>query len=99
MGFEVCFLQLKLRMERGVGPFTVLSCDNIPDNGHKTQALILTLAKHYDPALAKWIEDNVPFPMTMVRDKSAFEGGPNLQDLNSAEYCCPYNRCSPTYHA
>jgi len=77
---------LKLRMERGVGPFTVLSCDNIPDNGHKTQALILTLAKHYDPALAKWIEDNVPFPMTMV-DRITPGTTDHDRQLLAEQYC------------
>jgi len=64
IGFLVA--ALKLRMERGLKPFTVLSCDNMPDNGHVAKKMCLQLAEKIDPKLAEWIEEKVPFPVTMV---------------------------------
>eukprot|EP00959_Pyramimonas_sp_CCMP1952_P233291 4874964-Pyramimonas_sp.AAC.1 len=64
LGFIVA--ALKLRRERGVKPFTVMSCDNIPENGHVARRLVLELACKVDADLGEWIRENVPFPMTMV---------------------------------
>lgn len=57
---------LRLRKEQGLRPFTVMSCDNMPENGHVTRNVVLALAKQRDESLAQWIEDNVTFPSTMV---------------------------------
>lgn len=57
---------LALRCDAGVGPFTVLSCDNLPANGDATRKVVLQLAHEIDPELAKWIADEVAFPNTMV---------------------------------
>jgi fructuronate reductase len=57
---------LRMRKEKGLKPFTVMSCDNMPENGHVTRNVVLALAKQRDPNLASWIDDNVTFPSTMV---------------------------------
>lgn len=57
---------LRLRREKGLKPFTVMSCDNMPENGHVTRNVVLALAKEQDVELASWIENNVSFPSTMV---------------------------------
>ncbi|MDU2938718.1 MAG: fructuronate reductase [Enterobacteriaceae bacterium] len=57
---------LSRRRERGLAPFTVLSCDNIPDNGHIVKNAVLGMAHKRDAALAAWIEQHVTFPATMV---------------------------------
>lgn len=57
---------LKRRSERKLPPFTVLSCDNVRENGHVAREAVLGLAKLQDAELAQWIEDNVTFPCTMV---------------------------------
>lgn len=57
---------LHRRRERGLAPFTVLSCDNIPDNGHVVKNAVLGMAEKRSPELAKWIETHVSFPGTMV---------------------------------
>ena len=51
---------------RASPPFTVMSCDNLPGNGHVTQAAVVGLARLSDPALADWIAANVAFPNGMV---------------------------------
>lgn len=57
---------LARRMQNQVAAFTVLSCDNMPNNGHSLKRAVLDLAKARDTKLAKWIEDNATFPSTMV---------------------------------
>ncbi|MEX6159087.1 fructuronate reductase [Providencia manganoxydans] len=57
---------LKRRAERKLPPFTVLSCDNVRENGHVAREAVLGLAKLQHTELAEWIEANVTFPCTMV---------------------------------
>lgn len=57
---------LKIRRERGLTPFTVMSCDNVQENGHVAKAAIIEFAQLLDPELRDWIETNVTFPCTMV---------------------------------
>ena len=57
---------LKNRKAAGITPFTVLSCDNLPNNGILAKAAVLAFARVVDGALASWIEANVTFPCTMV---------------------------------
>ena len=57
---------LKARRAAGRPPFTVLSCDNLPDNGVRTRQAVLELAGHVDPALRDWIEAEGAFPSSMV---------------------------------
>ena len=57
---------LKRRRAAGVPPFTVMSCDNIPGNGHVTENAVAGLAELADPELARWIRASVVFPNSMV---------------------------------
>ncbi|RAU31753.1 fructuronate reductase [Enterobacter sp. RIT418] len=57
---------LHRRRARGLPAFTVLSCDNIPDNGHVVKNAVLGMAHRRSAELAGWIEANVSFPGTMV---------------------------------
>ncbi|WP_420346723.1 mannitol dehydrogenase family protein [Pelagibius sp.] len=57
---------LRRRRAAGLAPFTPLSCDNLPHNGATLRGLLLELAEASDPALARWIEAEVPFPATMI---------------------------------
>ncbi|WP_368541823.1 mannitol dehydrogenase family protein [Enterobacter soli] len=57
---------LNRRRERGLPAFTVLSCDNIPDNGHVVKNAVLGMAHKRSAALADWISAHVSFPGTMV---------------------------------
>lgn len=54
------------RRDSGVGPFTVLSCDNLPDSGDAARQALTRFAALKDPALASWIEQSVSFPSSMV---------------------------------
>ncbi|MEO1909173.1 MAG: mannitol dehydrogenase family protein [Paracoccus sp. (in: a-proteobacteria)] len=57
---------LELRRAAGVAPFTVLCCDNLPENGHVLRGVVLELAGLIDPELADWIGAEGRFPSTMV---------------------------------
>ncbi|MEA7520327.1 KDGP aldolase, partial [Salmonella enterica subsp. enterica serovar Virginia] len=39
---------LRIRRQQGLPPFSVLSCDNIPENGHLTKTAIVTFADNLD---------------------------------------------------
>lgn len=57
---------LRQRRERNLPPFTVVSCDNLAENGRKLAKATARFAREIDSALASWIEDTVSFPLTMV---------------------------------
>ncbi len=57
---------LARRKAAGVQPFTVLCCDNLPDNGKVVRGVVLELAGLVDKDLADWIAAEVAFPCTMV---------------------------------
>ena len=46
--------------------FTVLSCDNLPDNAAAAREAVLAAADRLDGRLSRWIEDRVSFPASMV---------------------------------
>jgi fructuronate reductase len=62
------YLVAGLRARRGLGvaPYTVLSCDNLPDNGGRLHRAVLQFARRTDASLADWIEREVAFPCSMV---------------------------------
>lgn len=57
---------LARRHKAGIAPFTVLSCDNMPDNGKRTRQAVVQLAEQRDESLASWIASEVAFPCSMV---------------------------------
>lgn len=54
------------RRERGEQAFTVMSCDNLPHNGHAAKAAVVGLARLVDESLAEWIDASSSFPNGMV---------------------------------
>jgi mannitol 2-dehydrogenase len=54
------------RRERGIEPFTVMSCDNIQSNGHVAKEVFTAFARLRDPELGGWVAANVRFPNSMV---------------------------------
>lgn len=57
---------LRRRRDRGTGPLTIMSCDNIQGNGHVARDAYTTFARAKDPELAEWIAAEVRFPNSMV---------------------------------
>jgi len=54
------------RRARGLGGFTVLSCDNVMHNGAIARAAVVGVAGALAPDLAPWVEEHVAFPNSMV---------------------------------
>ena len=57
---------LRRRWQRGVAAYTVLSCDNLADNGGRLRRAVLQYARRVDAALADWIATEVAFPRSMA---------------------------------
>jgi fructuronate reductase/mannitol 2-dehydrogenase len=57
---------LDRRRRAGRAPFTVLSCDNMADNGIVVGTSVIAFASLRDERLGRWISDNVAFPSSMV---------------------------------
>ena len=57
---------LRRRRQRGLAPFTVVSCDNLPGNGQLSKRVFTAFARLRDPELGDWIEGAVRFPNSMV---------------------------------
>lgn len=64
--FGVIVSGLKRRRDLGTGPLTVMSCDNVIENGLAARVAVVGVAEQGDPALARWIDQNVTFPNGMV---------------------------------
>lgn len=56
----------RIRRERSLPGFNLLSCDNLPDNGALLRHCLLTAARLQDSGLVSWMEQHVGFCSTMV---------------------------------
>lgn len=64
--FDRIAAALAARRDRGVGPITVLSCDNLPSNGEAARRALLPAAERVDATLPTWVQENCTFPNSMV---------------------------------
>jgi mannitol 2-dehydrogenase len=64
--FGLVIEALRRRKERGLVPFTIMSCDNLQDNGRRARLAFTTFARLRDPHLGDWVEREVHFPNSMV---------------------------------
>lgn len=64
VGYLVAGLRARRRL--GLKPYTVLSCDNLADNGGRLRRAVLQFAQRIDAALAAWIGSEASFPRSMV---------------------------------
>lgn len=85
---------LRLRYERNLPPLTVMSCDNVRENGKVAREAVVDFARLRDEKLAQWIELNVTFPCTMV-DRIVPAATPeSLEEI--AEQLGVYDPCAIT---
>jgi mannitol 2-dehydrogenase len=57
---------LRRRRMRGLKPFTIMSCDNLQDNGYRSKRVFTAFARLRDPGLGDWVEREARFPNSMV---------------------------------
>ena len=88
--FDFIVEALDHRRRAGLGPFTVMSCDNLSGNGEVSRAATLHAAEARDPGLAAWIAANATFPNSMVdriapqisqEDRGRLNAGSGIEDL------------------
>jgi fructuronate reductase len=59
-------LGLEARRRIGSGPMTVISCDNLQNNGARLGAAVEAFAARAYPQLGGWLKANTAFPLTLV---------------------------------
>jgi len=64
--FGLITAALERRRERGLPPFTIMSCDNIQGNGEAARRSFVAYARLRDPGLASYVAEEVRFPNSMV---------------------------------
>jgi mannitol 2-dehydrogenase len=57
---------LDARRSGAGAPLTILSCDNLPDNGTVARNAVTAVCEGRDPELARWVEGECTFPDSMV---------------------------------
>ncbi|HEY8597999.1 MAG TPA: mannitol dehydrogenase family protein [Thermomicrobiales bacterium] len=76
---------LARRRDAGIAPFTILSCDNMQDNGGATRTAVVSYAQRCDEGLADWIAEHVAFPSSMV-DRITPETTPEHRALLAEQF-------------
>lgn len=64
--FGVLIAAIEKRRQSDIDPFTIMSCDNLPENGAVARQSVLGMAELISPELAEWIASNIAFPNSMV---------------------------------
>lgn len=64
IGFLVA--ALKQRFDNQQKAFTLLSCDNLPNNGEVLEKVVTQFAAKISPEFSSWIKTNATFPCTMI---------------------------------
>ena len=98
--FGVLVAALRRRRERGLAPFTIMSCDNIPGNGDAARNAVAGLADLVDPGLGDHVRNRLAFPNSMVdritpattdRERASVEEAFSVQD-NWPVTCEPFRQ-------
>jgi mannitol 2-dehydrogenase len=64
--FDRLAVALAVRRDRGGGPLTILSCDNLPGNGDAARRATLGAAARAGADVAEWVQQTCTFPNSMV---------------------------------
>ncbi len=74
---------LRQRMASNIPPTTILSCDNLPENGRFLRRAVLAYAIQVDANLHDWIAGSVAFPSSMVDRITPAQSDETLQDVQA----------------
>lgn len=83
---------LLARCAAGDDALTVLSCDNLPENGRVTRTVVGDLAALVDDDLSGWIEAHVDFATSMV---DRITPATTDEDRDLVEHRCGYRDAAP----
>lgn len=78
---------LVARRAAGAAALTILSCDNLPENGAVTKTVVQDLAALLDETLADWIDSHVDFGTSMV---DRITPGTTDEDRTLVQQACGY---------
>ncbi|OAZ99709.1 mannitol dehydrogenase family protein, partial [Halomonas sp. G11] len=70
------------RRERGIAPFTVMSCDNIQGNGEVAKRMFSAYAQARDTELGAWLAEEVAFPNAMVDRITPVTSAADISELS-----------------
>lgn len=76
---------LARRRDRGITSPTIVSCDNIEDNGDVARQAFTTYAERVHPGLGEWISAHTTFPNSMV-DRITPVTTPDVIDVVATEF-------------
>jgi fructuronate reductase len=65
-GYIVAACAMRMNKAKGNYKLSIISCDNLPENGEVTRKVVCDLAAKISPELLTWIETNVSFSSSMV---------------------------------
>src|SRR4051794_20778465 len=83
---------LLARRAAGAGAITILSCDNLPENGTVSRTVVGDLAALVDDSLPGWVDVNVDFATSMV---DRITPATNDDDRALVERSCGYLDADP----
>ena len=83
---------LLARRSAGAGALTILSCDNLPDNGEVTKTVVHDLAALVDESLIGWMDQHVNFASSMV---DRITPAPTDEDRELVQEQCGYVDAAP----
>mmetsp|Transcript_20418 Transcript_20418/g.44222 ORF Transcript_20418/g.44222 Transcript_20418/m.44222 type:complete len:510 (-) Transcript_20418:207-1736(-) len=85
--FGMIVKALKHRRKHGLNPFTVMSCDNIPHNGHVVHSVVAGIAQAQPDTteFVPWMEATVTFPNSMV-DRITPGTTPAMKETVATDY-------------
>ena len=78
---------LAARRTAGAAALTILSCDNLPDNGAVTKTVVQDFAALLDETLSDWIETHIDFATSMV---DRITPGTTDEDRALVQQACGY---------
>jgi fructuronate reductase len=78
---------LLARRASGAAALTILSCDNLPENGAVTKTVVQDFAALLDETLADWIDSNIDFATSMV---DRITPGTTDEDRALVQQACGY---------
>jgi mannitol 2-dehydrogenase len=83
--FGLVIAAMARRRDSGIPSPTIVSCDNIVENGDVARRAFTSFAELSDPSLAQWMRENTTFPNSMV-DRITPVTTPDVTQQLAAEF-------------
>lgn len=74
---------LNNRFNSAKAPVTIMSCDNVPENGNMLKGCIYEFISIKYPQILSWVKENINFPNTMVDRITPATSQKDIEELES----------------